>query len=198
MMEVEMKLTCYFVLATAIALGGCASGGGSRLDSGAAAANVGPAPTYNYALAGGDKLRVIVTGEPTLGGDFTVGGSGFIGLPLIGEVEASGLTSTQLQDRIAAKFTQGDYIKEPRIVVEVLTARPFYILGEVNKPGEYPYSNGMTVEAAVAQAGGYTYRATTKAVLIKHAGESVPREYSLSSSTAVAPGDTIRVRERWF
>ncbi|MDB5701534.1 MAG: polysaccharide export protein [Sphingomonadales bacterium] len=180
-----------------ITLSGCASSG-SRLDSGVAATNVGPAPTYNYALAGGDKLRVIVFGEPTLGGDFVVGGSGYIGLPLIGEVQASGLTSTDLQARIASKLTEGDYIKEPRVVVEVLSARPYYILGEVNKPGEYPYSNGMTVESAVAQAGGYTYRATTKAVLIKHAGESVPREYSLSSATAVAPGDIIRVRERWF
>jgi len=154
-------------------------------------------PTYSYALSGGDKLRVIVFGEPSLGGDYTIGGSGFISMPLIGEIEAKGLTSTQLQTRIAARLSDG-YLKEPRVAVEVLTTRPFYILGEVNKPGEYPFANGLTVANAVAQAGGYTYRAKTKRVRIRHAGEDEATEYAVTPATPVAPGDTIQVQERWF
>ncbi|WP_242098487.1 polysaccharide biosynthesis/export family protein [Sphingomonas sp. CROZ-RG-20F-R02-07] len=154
-------------------------------------------PTYSYTLSGGDKIRLIVFGETGIGGDYTVSGSGLVAIPLIGDVEAKGLTSTQLQQRIAAKLADG-YIKEPRVAVEVLTTRPFYILGEVNRPGEYPFSDGMTVATAVAQAGGYTYRAKTGRVLIKHAGETDAHIYPLTSATAVAPGDTIQIKERWF
>jgi len=154
-------------------------------------------PTYRYPLSGGDKLRVAVFGVPQLGGDFTIGGSGFIALPLIGEVEAKGLTSTQLQERIATKLADG-YVNEPRVSVEVLTTRPYYILGEVNKPGEYAFADGLTIEAAVARAGGYTYRAKTKEVTIKHVSETTASRYTVTPTTTVAPGDTIRVQERWF
>ncbi|RZL85980.1 MAG: polysaccharide export protein [Sphingomonas sp.] len=154
-------------------------------------------PTYTYALSGGDRVRVVVFGNQSLGGEFTIGGSGFISLPLIGEVDVRGLTSTQLQDRIVARLADG-YLKDPRVVVEVLTTRPFYILGEVNKPGQYPFANGLTVLGAVAQAGGYTYRAKTKQVLIKHAGEDTEAALSVTAATLVEPGDTIRIKERWF
>lgn len=154
-------------------------------------------PTYAYALSGGDRLRVVVFGDPSLGGEFTIGGSGFISLPLIGEVDVRGLTSTQLQERIAARLADG-YVKDPRVAVEVLTTRPFYILGEVNRPGQYPFANGLTVLGAVAQAGGYTYRAKTKRVLVKHAGQDAEAEIPVTAKTLVAPGDTIRIKERWF
>lgn len=154
-------------------------------------------PTYVYPLSGGDRVRVVVFGDPTLGGEFTIGGSGFISLPLIGEVDVRGLTSTQLQTRIAAKLADG-YLKDPRVAVEVLSTRPFYILGEVNKPGQYPFANGLTVLGAVAQAGGYTYRAKTRRVMIKHAGEDAERPQDVTATTMVAPGDTIRIKERWF
>lgn len=154
-------------------------------------------PTYAYALSGGDKVRVVVFGDASLGGEFTISGSGFISLPLIGEVDVRGLTSTQLQDRIAARLADG-YLKDPRVAVEVLSTRPFYILGEVNKPGQYPFADGLTVQGAVAQAGGYTYRAKTKQALIKHAGQDVETSVRVSAETMVAPGDTIRIKERWF
>jgi polysaccharide export outer membrane protein len=155
-------------------------------------------PTYAYALSGGDRVRVVVFGDPTLGGEFTIDGSGFIALPLIGQVDVRGLTTAQLQSRIVAKLADG-YLQDPRVAVEVLSTRPFYILGEVNKPGQYPFANGLTVEAAVAQAGGYTYRAKTKKVLIKHAGETSEFiAYDVTAATRVAPGDTIRIKERWF
>lgn len=154
-------------------------------------------PTYAYPLSGGDRVRVVVFGDPTLGGEFTIGGSGFISLPLIGEVDVRGLTSTQLQERIAARLADG-YLKDPRVAIEVLSTRPFYILGEVNRPGQYPFANGLTVLAAVAQAGGYTYRAKTKRALIKHAGQDAETVYNVTATTLVEPGDTIRIRERWF
>lgn len=154
-------------------------------------------PTYAYALSGGDRVRVVVFGDASLGGEFTIGGSGFISLPLIGEVDVRGLTSTQLQARIVARLADG-YLKDPRVAVEVLSTRPFYILGEVNKPGQYPFANGLTVLGAVAQAGGYTYRAKTKQALIKHAGQDTETSYAVTARTMVAPGDTIRIKERWF
>lgn len=154
-------------------------------------------PAYEYTLAGADRVRVVVFGNPNLGGDFTVNGGGAISLPLIGEVDVRGLTSTQLQARIATQLADG-YVKDPRVTVEVLTTRPFYILGEVNKPGEYPFANGLTVSAAVAQAGGYTYRAKTRKVLIKHVGEAEEAKHDVTPSTLVAPGDVVRVQERWF
>ena len=155
-------------------------------------------PIYTYALSGGDRVRVVVFGNSSLGGEFTIDGSGTIALPLIGEVDVRGLTSSQLQTRIVSKLGDG-YLKDPRVAVEVLSTRPFYILGEVNKPGQYPFANGLTVEAAVAQAGGYTYRAKTKKVLIKHAGEASEFiTYDVTAKTRVAPGDTIRIKERWF
>jgi len=154
-------------------------------------------PIYAYTLSGGDRVRVVVFGDPALGGEFTIAGSGFVALPLIGEVDVRGLTSTQLQDRIVARLADG-YLKDPRVAVEVLTTRPFYILGEVNKPGQYPFTNGLTVLGAVAQAGGYTYRAKTKQVLIKHAGQDAEVTERVTAATLVAPGDTIRIKERWF
>ena len=154
-------------------------------------------PAYSYALSGGDRLRVVVFGDPSLGGEFTIGGSGYIALPLIGEVDVRGLTSTQLQARITARLADG-YLKDPRVSVEVLSTRQFYILGEVNRPGQYPFSNGLTVLGAVAQAGGYTYRAKTGRVRIKHAGQDAEADVPVTASTLIAPGDTIRIRERWF
>jgi protein involved in polysaccharide export with SLBB domain len=179
--------------------GGCAStdGDGPMVAAAASAPAVSTPPSYTYALAGGDKLRVVVFGNPNLGGEFTIGGSGFISLPLIGEIDVRGLTSTQLQARIAAQLANG-YLKDPRVAVEVLSTRPFYILGEVNRPGEYQFADGLTVRAAIAQAGGYTYRAKTRVVLLKHAGDPIERALPVTSATLVAPGDVIRIKERWF
>ena len=150
-----------------------------------------------YRLGSGDKLRVQVFGEDSLGGEFSVSGSGRIALPLIGEVDALGLTASELQSRITAALKDG-YLKDPRVGVEVLTYRPFYILGEVGKPGEYPYSNGLTVLDAVARAEGFTYRANTRRVIIKHLGEIGVHEEVMTTDTPVAPGDTIRIKERFF
>lgn len=150
-----------------------------------------------YRLGSGDKVRVITYGEDSLSGEFFVGGSGRVALPLIGEVAALGLTSAEFEDAIEAKLREG-YLREPRVSVEILNYRPFYILGEVNSPGTYPYTSGLTVRNAVATAGGFTYRANQRKVFIKRAGDEEEREYPLEGITPVAPGDTIRIAERFF
>lgn len=150
-----------------------------------------------YKLGPGDKVRVITFGEEALTGEFQVGGSGKVSLPLVGEVQAAGLTIPEFQQAVETALKDG-YLREPRVSVEVLNYRPFYILGEVKKPGEYPYTNGLTVLNAVATAEGFTYRANTKRVFIKRADSAEEREYPLTSTTPVAPGDTIRIAERFF
>ena len=150
-----------------------------------------------YVLGSGDKVRITVFGEDTLSGEYLVPGEGNIAFPLIGDVRASGLTVDQLQKEIEVKLKDG-YLKEPHVSIEVLNYRPFYILGEVMKPGEYPYTNGLTVLNAVATANGFTYRADTRKVYIKRADGPKEVEYPLKTTTPVAPGDTIRIGERFF
>jgi polysaccharide export outer membrane protein len=150
-----------------------------------------------YRLGSGDKIRVITFGEESLTGEFQVGGSGKVSMPLIGEVDAQGLSVAQFQKAVETRLKDG-YLREPKVSVEVLNYRPFYILGEVKKPGEYPYTNGLTVMNAVATAEGFTYRANNKKVFIKRANSEREAEYPLSSATPVAPGDTIRITERFF
>jgi protein involved in polysaccharide export with SLBB domain len=155
------------------------------------------ASDLSYKLGSGDKVRVTVFGEPTLSGEFFVNGSGIVSLPLVGDVNALGLSVSAFQDAVQKALSDG-YLKEPRVSAEVLTFRPFYILGEVTKPGTYPYTSGLTVLNAVATAGGYTYRANKTNVFIKHDGETEEVKTTLSPSTTVAPGDTIRIGERFF
>ena len=150
-----------------------------------------------YRLGVADKVRVNVFGEAALTGEFLVGGNGKISLPLIGETQASGLTIGEFQEEVATALRDG-FITEPRVSAEVLNYRPFYILGEVNTPGEYPYTNSLTVLNAVATAGGFTYRADNRRVYIKRASGDAEEEFPLTTSTRVAPGDTIRIRERLF
>jgi protein involved in polysaccharide export with SLBB domain len=165
----------------------------------APAATAAPAglalPAYRLGVA--DKIRVTVFGEDKLSGDFQVGANGSVALPLIGETQAQGLTTSDLQAGIT-KALSGGYLNDPKVSVEVLNYRPFYILGEVKKPGEYPYTNSLTVLNAVATAEGFTYRADTRRVYIKRANSAAEETMPLNSATMVAPGDTIRVGERYF
>jgi protein involved in polysaccharide export with SLBB domain len=151
-----------------------------------------------YHLGANDKIRVITFGEDSLTGEFFIGGSGKVSMPLIGEVQAAGLSIPEFQKEVEGALKSGDILKDPHVSVEVLTYRPFYILGEVQKPGEYPYSNGLTVLNAVATANGFTYRANDKKVFIKRADAKQEQEFPLTSQLLVAPGDTIRISERYF
>jgi len=150
-----------------------------------------------YKLGAGDQLRLIVFGEENLSGEFIVDNSGFVSIPLIGEVEAGRKSIREFQKSVETKLLDG-YLKNPSVSAEVLNFRPYYILGEVTTSGEYPFSGGLTVLNAVATAGGFTYRANTKVVYIKRAGEQTEVQYPLTVSTAVQPGDTIRIAERLF
>ena len=148
-----------------------------------------------YSLGPGDQLRVNVFGEETLSGIYQVGDEGVVAMPLIGSVVAEGLTLNQLEDAIENQL-KPDYLKDPQVSIEVLNYRPFYILGEVNDPGGYPFVSGMTVLEAVALAGGFTYRAKTSKVYIRRANGQ--EEELAGINEVVLPGDIIRVRERIF
>lgn len=166
---------------------------------GACAAARAPDPSFNtpYALDAGDKLRVVVFGQENLTNSYTVDGAGKIAMPLIGAVEARGKTTDELGRTIVARLRNG-YVREPHVAVEVETFRPFFILGEVNAAGQYPYVNGMTVETAVAIAGGFSPRAlkTQASVSRMMNGEHV--QATVPISYPIRPGDTITVLERWF
>ncbi len=152
---------------------------------------------YSYRLGAGDKVKVTIFGEPDLSGTYAVSGEGKISAPLVGDVQAAGLTAPELQGALETTYRQG-YLKDPKVNVEVMSFRPFYILGEVKLPGEYPYDNGMTVVKAVAMAQGFTYRADEKHVFIKHLNGLKEDEVPLTSNAPVQPGDTIRIAERYF
>ncbi|MBA4228136.1 MAG: polysaccharide biosynthesis protein [Hyphomonas sp.] len=150
-----------------------------------------------YTLGSSDRLRVTVFGHPTLSGEFEVDGTGAISMPLIGQIAALGLSTPDLEGAIATKLADG-YVLDPRVSVEVINYRPYYILGEVGRPGEYPYTSGLTVQNAVAAAGGFSYRANKRVVYIKSMDANQEIAYDLTPSTVVKPGDTIRIGERIF
>jgi len=148
-------------------------------------------------LQPGDKIRVRVFGEDSLSGEYEIDQSGQISLPLAGTLQAVGLTQSELEQALAKKF-RSEYLKNPKVTVTVSTLRPFYMIGEVGKPGEYPYKSGLNVLTAMAVAGGPTYRASRNTVQIQRRGENAMREYPLSSSVPILPGDVIKVPERYF
>lgn len=194
---------------SALALGGC-------MRHGASVAAAPPPPTIDqivydapapqayaasetepYRLDASDKLRIVVFGQDGLTNSYQVGASGAITMPLIGQVAARGLTTAELSRAIAARLRQG-YIREPHVAVEVETYRPFFILGEVTAPGQYPYVPNMTAEAAVAIAGGFTPRAQRRSVELSRPAPGGMLRSQVPVTTLLKPGDTIIVGERWF
>ena len=150
-----------------------------------------------YRLGTADKVRVTVFGETELSGEYEVDGSGFLRMNLIGQVRAAGLTIQEFERDLKAKLEEG-YLKDAKVSVEVTNYRPFYIIGEVNKPGEYPYSNDMTILNAVAKAGGYTYRANETNVYLRRNGSMDEIAVPADQRTKIHPGDVIRIPERFF
>jgi polysaccharide export outer membrane protein len=158
---------------------------------------IGEAASTSPNLQSGEKIKVTVFGEDRLSGEYEIDPGGYVSLPLAGTVRAAGLSKQEFELALTKKF-QGEYLRDPKVTVEVSSFRPFYILGEVAKPGEYPYKGGLSVLSAIALAGGSTYRASLSSVMIQHAGESGFKEYPMSPTIPVLPGDLIRVRERYF
>lgn len=151
-----------------------------------------------YRLGAGDRLRITVYNEPALTGEYNVTPGGAVAFPLIGVIEAQGRTIDSVGQDLTRKLA-GGYVNDPRVSVEVLNYRPFYILGEVNKPGEYPYAAGLTVEQAVALAGGFTYRANDAKVVLRRQASGAQGTVALrGEQVPVLPGDTIRIGQRYF
>jgi polysaccharide export outer membrane protein len=154
-------------------------------------------PEPSYALDSGDRLRVVVFGQEGLSASYSVDTSGRITMPLIGAVHARGMTPAGLQQAIAAKLKNG-FVREPHVAVEVELYRPFFILGEVTLPGQYPYVPNMTVETAVAIAGGYTPRAFKYKIEISRQVNGLTEKRVVSPNYPVRPGETVHIAERWF
>jgi polysaccharide biosynthesis/export protein len=150
-----------------------------------------------YTLDSGDRLRIVVFGQDGLSNSYVVDASGHIAMPLIGTVSARGATTDELSLRIADKLREG-FIKEPHVAVEIEAYRPFFILGEVTQPGQYPFVADMTVETAVAIAGGFGPRAYRRTVTITRVIHGQQVRLTVPVSYPIRPGDTINIQERWF
>ncbi len=171
-------------------LAGCAVG-----------ADLPPLPTAqgdDYQLGTGDQVRVVVFDQKQLSDDYDIGQSGTIDIPLLGPVRASGRTADGLAAAIAAGLTRRGILRNPQVAVDVRRYRPFSILGEVNKPGQYAFEPGMTVLTAVSIANGFTYRAVESRVGIVRVRHGRSREYKAPADALIAPGDVINVFERHF
>jgi polysaccharide export outer membrane protein len=154
-------------------------------------------PNAPYTLGSGDRLRIIVFGQESLSNSYAVDSSGHIAMPLIGIVDAQGQTTASLARRIEAQLRNG-FLREPRVSVEVEAFRPFFILGEVTTPGQYPFVSGMTIETAVAIAGGFTPRAFKDGADLSRVVDGQPFIGTVPDTQLVRPGDTIFVHERFF
>jgi polysaccharide export outer membrane protein len=193
-MQQRMTRACFSLVLCLIAL----AARGAMLSTASAQQQPSQAPTAStYILGPNDRVRVKVYGEPDITGEYEVDSTGQISVPLAGHIKADGLTTRQLEAAIASTLAKG-IVRDPRVNVEVALYRPYYILGEVKKSGEYPYRLGLTVLDAVASAGGFTYRANENKVYLRRAGAAAEQVYSLDAPVPIFPGDNIRIPERYF
>ena len=191
-----------FWLLLAATLAGCSGGTGQTdVRGGALSSYAGPSPMRGsdgpYMLGPGDKLHIKFYDDTNMTGDYEVNSGGFVSVPLVGQVKASGLTTSQLEAKIAARM-KGKIANDPKINIEIANYAPFYIHGEVKKAGVYPYQPGLTVADAVATAGGLTYRANESKIYLQHAGSAAQQTVTLEVPVRIFPGDNIRVTERLF
>lgn len=199
-----MQLKRVMVVATALAL--CVAVAACETISSAyksaipdtAASSVPARPASIGRIQSGDKVKVVIYGEGKLSGTYPVDTAGLIHIPLLGAFEAANRTKRQLKLAISNKLRAGEILVNPVVGVSIVGLRPFYVLGEVVKPGRYEFSTGLNVMSAVAVAGGYTYRASKSYVNIQRAGEKTFTKYPLSPGVAIHPGDLISVPERYF
>jgi polysaccharide export outer membrane protein len=152
---------------------------------------------YVYQMGAGDRLKIVTYGEEKLTGEFVVSGEGVVAFPLVGDVPARGRTVADFRADLVARLSR-EFLRNPSVTVDVVNFRPVYVLGEVAKPGEFPFAENMTVYTLVAKAGGFTYRANRRTVFIRREGQPVETAHMLSGTTVVRPGDTIRIGERYF
>jgi len=191
-------------LAALLALGACSDGDRTPIvqdvSNGQAlslTATGSRAASADYRLGPNDRTRIIVFGQPTLTGEFVLDGNGVLAYPLIGNVDARGMTPSELQATIAQRLDK-DWVHNPSVSVEVSSRRPFYVVGEVQKPGSYPYVTDMSVLNAIATAGGQTYRANMSDFYIKRKQDGRVVRVLATQESQLQPGDTVVVRERFF
>lgn len=194
MMRAESALFASFL--AFMVLGACVVSAGSAASAEPSDPSV-HAADVSYRLGTGDKVRVIVFDEQDIGGEFQIDDGGYIRLPLIGALKAAGCSPHELETQIAAALRDG-YLNAPRVSVEVTDYRPFYIIGEVNKPGQYAYVNDMTALNAVALGGGYSVEASDSSVYIRREGEKEEQKYAADATTKIHPGDVVRVPRTAF
>ena len=150
-----------------------------------------------YRIAPGDKIRIATFAEDRFSGEFLVHGDGNITFPLFGEMPARGLTAGEVARAITAKLAP-DYLRDPQVTAEVISFRPVYVLGEVARPGAYPYVEGMTMFSLIAQAGGLSYRANHKVAFVRHDQDTREQRMKIESASPVMPGDVVRIPQRIF
>ena len=185
-----MKRLAILALPALLALGACTPG-----------RDLPPIADYHnegYRLGGGDQVRIITFGEDQLTGEFRVDDQGRVALPLLGSVSAAGLSPQELEAKITAGLKSRNLLRNPSVSVEVLAYRPVFVLGEVAKPGQYPYQPGMTMLTTVAVAGGFTYRGVQDYADVVRTNKDVAQEGLITPRSFVAPGDVIKVFERRF
>jgi protein involved in polysaccharide export with SLBB domain len=151
-----------------------------------------------YKLIPGDKIRVSIPDLQKIDADFLLDQSGAISLPLVKEIKITGLSLREAEKAIEQALIDKQILVRPSVTIQAISLRPIYILGEVGKPGEYEFKEGLTVFAVVSQAGGYTYRADTKAVVVTRTVNGQTVTGKADENTIVMPGDQIRVVEKWF
>jgi len=190
-------LGCALVIAFGLQVAGCITDYGPVvvLEPEEVAARSYAAPR----LQRGDRIKVTVYGEDNLGGVYDIDPGGNVSLPLAGTIRAAGHTRAELEAALTAKF-KSEYLQNPKVTVDYAAFRPFYVLGEAEHPGEFPYKAGMSVLDGITAAGGLTYRGSRWSVLVKHSSEVEWREYPLTSAINISlfPGDSIRIPERYF
>lgn len=192
-----------FCLLLMVTLAACSGATDVQMDSAAAALSsyAGPSPARDsdgpYVLGPGDRLRLKVYNDADLTGEYEVNSAGFVSVPLLGQVQATGLTTSQLEKTIAVRM-KGRFAQDPKINVEIASYAPFYIYGEVKKAGQYPFQPGLTVADAIATAGGLTYRANETKIYVQRAGSHIQQTVTLDVPARIYPGDNIRVSERIF
>lgn len=151
-----------------------------------------------YRLGAGDKIRVIVLQDTEFSGDYEVNASGGISVRMLGPVQVVGKTVGEIEEFLRDRYREQGYLVSPRLSVELVSMRPFYIIGEVSRSGQFPYVNCLRVIQAIAIAGGYTRRAGKTRLTIKRFYSTSAEEEYVTEDTLVEPGDVIRVPERWF
>jgi polysaccharide biosynthesis/export protein len=184
------RFSLVFALICLALLAGCA--GPPKVDQRFVQALTAP-----YTLDSGDRLRIVVFDQPTLTNTYSVNASGYLSMPLIGDVQARGLTTSDLENAIAGQLRAG-FLREPSVSVQIETYRPFFIMGEVRAPGQYAFVSGLTARTAVAIGGGFSPRATRDVVVISRQIDGTIVEARVPVDHPVRPGDTVSVLERWF